>query len=237
MRLFQKRREVNDPPAPAGTPTGRTTLAAGVSCSGGAHALRQWCESPGRILTYRDGDRVKVLAPVPGTAAVLAFDAHRETVLLDNGETLSYLVTEWRPGEPAMQEDDVTKMDGPLLVAAGTLCGGGFWIVGADRRAWALGPGGRVALADEPVPGDGAILAVDVPARVVLLADGGRLESIGGRWCRIGRLPEAVGAIRVVALAAFSLGAGHDVAVGDEVALPEPEAVRLIRAGLVGPVL
>jgi hypothetical protein len=220
--------------APGAAPAGG--LAAGVSCKGGPHRLRQWCEVTRRVLAYRNGDETKVLEPVPGKAAVLAFDAHREKVLLDNGETWNHDGARWLPGESTMKENDVKpKDDGPALIAAGTLCGPGFWLVGADRSVWTWGPTGRAALADESVPEGGRILAVDVAARIVLLEGGERFQSVGGRWCRIGRVPEATGAIKVRALASFCLSPGRNVPEGEELDLPEAEARRLTAMRLVGP--
>jgi hypothetical protein len=213
-------------------------------CSGPPdHRSRQWCLGPGRVLTWRDGDLVRVLdVPVPGTAAVMTFDAFRSVVVLANGETW-WLDSRgggkpiWRPGVAAAKENWMeAAKEGLALIAGGSGCGV-MWAATPDRMLWTCGAGGTAMLCEAPVPGEGRILAVEVKTRTVVLEGGERFEWLGGRWFKMPSLLNAKATIRVRCLSGVGLGGGKDFSPGEELDLPEGTARGLIAAGRAEPVL
>lgn len=222
-------------------------LAAGIACGGPiAHDQRHWLVDAERRLHVRDVSPDSHLPaavafglrlPIPGNAAPVACDPFRLLVLLDNADAFrldSQHKPIWRPLTRFQQEMNMTEDNGPMLVAAGTICGGGFWCATADRRLWAWHGGARTALAPDPVPGEQRIIALDTARGLtVLLETGERLAWLNGGWGRLPGLLDSAGIVRCECVRGISLGGGKDIASGDVIDLPEGEARRLLASGHV----
>lgn len=211
-------------------------IAAGISCSGPPeHHRARWQLRPDRVLEVAGNDgSATVLAPPPGEAALVAFDAHRLHGLLSNGEAWRWDSTNaiCRDMDGVKTEDAMAKKGGPALIAGGSGCGGVLWVADGERRLWSWSPAGRAPIGG-PVPGDAAILAVDPAERTVVLADGSRLNLIGSQWVPMG----TDGTLRCRVLDGFCLGGVHgDVVPGQLLELGEREARPLIASGRLEPV-
>jgi hypothetical protein len=214
---------------------------AGVYCGGAPlHRTRTWFVNAERIVTWRDGDIVRRLeTPLPGSAPLLLFDAFRQAAVLADGEGWRFDggAAMWRPCASAVEDDVKATKNRPALIAGGSGCGA-LWFTTADRRVWSWTPtNGRAPLAEIAVPGDGAIVALDVAHRTVVLDDGTRYEWLADRWVRMPDVMSASSTIRVKCLSGTTLAGSGDFYPGQERDISEREARELIRRGVAEPVL
>lgn len=208
----------------------------GVSCSGpGEHSARFWLLTPERQIVYRDigGVVTTIEQPIPGEAALLAADAIRLVVLLDDGGGLRFdrQGNMWRT---LTAEGDVMRKDmhGPRFVAGGSGCDGAMWLCDRERRIFSWTPAaGRNQIGDEPVPGSAAILACDLSHRTVLCVDGSRFQVLDGRWVAMPGLMDASGKLKLRALSGVCVGEGRDIAAGEIMEVGEGEARAWLRGG------
>jgi hypothetical protein len=216
-------------------------VTAGLAC-GLDRRRRLWHIGGDRVLHWLDPLAGGGATPaIPGDGRVLAVDPFSMSVVIADGSALRCTSArrdgpgEWGPAAPAASREvmAMAKSAGkPALIAAG-FTDGWTWVCDPERRVslWHANAG-CAPMAEQPVPGDAAVLGCDPGRKTVLLSDGTRFDWIGGQWLPMPG-PLAVGSrVKVRVVDGFNSSAG--LLLPDTVAeLPEPEVREAMRLGRV----